>query len=421
MSWALRLRFVGMPWLAGAFTAAALMFASEQLPASADYALAVTSTAVASTALVAPLAASVAAWAAWRLRSAREATGAGVRPAWRIGAGIAGPIVLGAVVSLVATAVVRLALTGLSPLPDAGAVLVATFVVVGLTSAGFAVGTVLNGLVAAPLVMAASYVWLTLPLTMDTMWVRELTGMWLDCCMSDEQLRPSAVGAVVILYSAMTGAAIAVVRWRWVGPGDRNWAFVALGCAVLGAVVPSSMVVGTGPYPSQPRTSALTCTGTAVRVCVWPEHIDALPRLEATVTRVATGLDAIDAARPPMLSEANPASSRKGTGALVLVRGMSDQDMESSVAIAMAPALMPSCEQSLVTHPGGTQLLDDVARAQALVLARAGVADWRDRVGPELAAEVSRLLRRSDRAQGAWLTDVRGRALSCGGDRPDAG
>ena len=212
----------------------------------------------------------------------------------------------------------------------------------------------------------------------------------------------------------MTGTAVAVVRWRWVRPGDRAalaWAGVCVG---VGALVPSVLIVGTGPYPSEPRTDALRCADGVVRTCVWPEHADELARVSAAAAGVASRLDSMSAARPSTLSEANTARSGEGTGGLVVVRGMSDPDLQSSVAVGMSPALPPACEQTLGNRgPAGVQLFADVARAQGLVLARAGVPDWQERIGPDSAAVVTELLRRSDRAQGAWLTSVSQRIRDC--------
>jgi hypothetical protein len=76
--------------------------------------------------------------------------------------------------------------------------------------------------------------------------------------------------------------------------------------------------------------------------------------------------------------------------------------------------LRPACEQSLSSRGlAGVRLFADVARAQGRVLARGGVSGWQERIGPDQAAFVRELLRRSDQAQGAWINSVTRRARDC--------
>lgn len=218
------------------------------------------------------LCAAAAAWEGVRLKRSRL-VGPGAAPArstlsialsqlhtlWGVGAAC----ILWALVC-----VVRLAQGGPGG-PDLRVLALMGLMVCTYTLVGYAVGWLLPAMLAVPVAAIATYLWLTYPVAVEPLWLRQLNGTNLrECCSYKQALRPAALIAPALVAAGLAAAALITlithVWWR------RLVALVPLAAALLIAI---PMVKPLGYNPSQPRpTSALSCSDGTPHVCTWPEQ-----------------------------------------------------------------------------------------------------------------------------------------------------
>lgn len=324
--------------------------------ATVGYRLADTTQAASSMVLIGPILAGLAAvagdrWAAggwplqpWSRRTARVAAGA----LWPFPA-VAGLALL--VVGLIAVPGAQ---------ADARVMGSAWAVVSGLAILGFGVGTRLPAAWAAPAMMVTAYLFFALPLIMEPLWLRQITGMWSGCCAVDQDLDPRASAAVLAVALAFAKAGLLL--------GFTRQSVVATAAmAATGLVVGAALVAKSGPDPAVPRdVRVLVC---ADRLCLWPEHDSARGRAQVAVAAVDRAGKELSLRVPATYSEAEPARY----GGLVADPRASHPMLLLSSTSALLPGYSPECAAHLESTGAQAYPYEVLAVARGVLATRAGL------------------------------------------------
>lgn len=240
-------------------------------------------------AVVTAVLASLAAWEAGRLRAGQVWRTTSVRGRYLVALDSLRPVLLLTAVVDVTMLVVAVVRVGAVPdVTDLVMVLALCTVQVALIVVGFGVGCVVPRVLAVPFVLTVVMLWLTVPPTLGTPWVRYLTGMPSDAPTLTDALDPAVLLAPALLGA---GAALAVVALAVVGRSP----LLRLGIAtavLLGTAVPAQALVADAGYfaPTVPRTWAQTCSGEAPSICVPKELAGSLPTLNSAAKEALPAL-----------------------------------------------------------------------------------------------------------------------------------
>lgn len=153
--------------------------------------------------------------------------------------------------------------------------------IVSLLLFGLGAGLWLRPAFAAPLALVVPFAAMSYPISMNALWVRHLTGLFMDCCSTGSVLAWRAVSGPVLVNLSVALVALVAISVR-LGGHRIKVARSLCGLAAAGTLVVVSIeaVHDVGPFPSAPRSSdELRCRND---VCLWPEE-------EATI-RVANEL-----------------------------------------------------------------------------------------------------------------------------------
>lgn len=362
MPWRAMLRTSPAVWLALPIMALAGLYTFGYSPATTDpYPLAHTSAGAVVLGFVAPICAAISAWESgrlqraglWRLPHARAPLVVAARA-------LLLPVVVGMLAVLTA-AEAQLLGAGLV-WPDLRILGVAAIVIASHALLGFAVGTWLPVVVAAPTVLLVGYLWMALPRAFEPLWVRHLNGSYASCCTLQSDLAPGALLAVALVCAGFVGAAYLLLHRQ-----QAAWQPAAAAAALtVGLVVGAVPIAGLGPDPTVARSEqALVCRGEQPEVCVWPEHTARLPEVLELASQAHDAWRSTGLAVPRTFSE--------GLGADVLSFGFSleagDPDVLHSMAFGMLPPL-PACA-SQIGYPAAGAL----EYVHAWLDASAGMAD----------------------------------------------
>ena len=297
--------------------------------------------------MIAPAAALTGAWEGGRIRRARVTGRAPVRSGLRIAFAHLLPVFAMVAVG-VTTAFAATASTarGAPGFPNPWMVLLCLAVGCSHAVLGYALGLLLPVPVSLPLCLAASYVWTAYVGTVEPLWLRYLTGMYLDdCCALDQVPATGALVAPVVmaLGLAAAGGLLIVVRRR-LAAALGAVAAVAVGFAL--AVWP---VHHLGASPTQTRTGT-RCAGTAPRVCLWPEQQQAADLIRLTVH---TGYARLAAAgvRLPDTVKASDDARQQGALTLLASTNPTRQEITDDLSQAILPADSPLCSED-TPYPG---------------------------------------------------------------------
>ncbi|MBA2556247.1 MAG: hypothetical protein H0V12_02705 [Chloroflexi bacterium] len=293
---------------------------------------------------VAAFCAACAAWEGSRLRRARLWAAPSVRSRVAIVTWCLLPVVLVGLLAIgiaIAVALVRSS----AGLPDPRFIAMTMLDLVALSVAGFATGLLLPIVVAGPLAIVASFIWLAFVPAFEPVWLRHLTGMFRDCCGLADDLAPQAILASSIVNLGIIGAVAVLVA----GPPLRALRVGGVLAALVTVGIAGVILVGGMTYaPVIPRDSALLACrarGT-VTVCTWPEHQARAAEVAEIVGRVRAGWQQAGIDAPAVFTEANPAVAPGGALAFGFNGIMStEDDIINSLATGMLPAF-PDC-------PGG--------------------------------------------------------------------
>lgn len=164
----------------------------------------------------------------------------------------------------------------------------------GATAVGFGLGCALPRFVAVPLCATAFTLWVMIPATLETPWVRYLTGLPTDAATVTDSLAPSATFAPVLVAAGLITAVLAAsAPLRLTGLRA-----LAAACCLAAAAVPARALVADAGYemPTVPRAGAEVCSESSPTICVPKEYEKSLPRLraaagEALPRMAAAGMD----------------------------------------------------------------------------------------------------------------------------------
>ncbi len=331
-------------WLSVPLVLLALIYvATFQSRIRADpYPVAVTSTALATLGFIVPIVAALGAWEGGRLRRSDWWALPHVRSRTAIAALALAPAVVAGVVAASAGMLANLYAVDLL-LPDPRPVAVAVVVVVAHALAGFSLGLAVPVVVAAPVALLTSFVWMVFLRAIEPIWLRHLNGGALElCCGRHEELAPAAVVGAVVVALGLMGASIAfLTRYRF----RRRDVLVPLVPLLVGLVAGSVIVSGLGSQPTVARDqSNLVCAppSSSVTVCVWPEHADRLQEVSSIAEKAAQGWRAVGLRVSPRFAEGLPEATPPGTLAFGFSRESDTNDILSGFAYAMLPT-WPAC------------------------------------------------------------------------------
>jgi hypothetical protein len=321
---------------------------------SNNYGVAATAGATSSMAFLVGFVAMTAAWEAARLRrggiwdaphtrSRLDITIIAVTPS----------IVLGAVF-LVGT-VVAASVYGQAGLPEIRMVVVGFIAICAWSLVGFLAGLRLPMSVSLPSMLLAPFLWFAFVPALPVEWLRQLSGMYRDCCRIGADIAPAALLAGLIM-----NVTIIVVALYVIGAFRRRWSRIAaIAMLVTGFIVSSAFAWNVGPIPEVARDqSALRCsTVSAVELCLWPEHDGPTQVFRPTLNAVIVELARKGLPIPIRWSEELAGSSSGDTLSLDLWKSDPDS-IRWSIAQALAP--WPACSEASDSGFSGSSI--DVLR-----------------------------------------------------------
>ncbi|MEU6807734.1 hypothetical protein ABZ920_01650 [Streptomyces sp. NPDC046831] len=331
----------------------------------------------------APAVAACAAWEGQRIRQSRALQGAPTRTFSGVSLAVLTPtLLLGA---LAVTVSLGLLLPQASGSPDwtVAAILgMELLVVAAHTAIGYVIGLKLPRLLAVPVALVGSFVWMAYPAAMNIFWVRQLNGTNLaECCALNQTAAPRSMAAPALVAIGLLLAARLVTARR---KGVRIWAV-----GVLAAVVPVSAWIAhpLGYSAAKPRpVASRTCTGTQPRVCLWPEQHDFASDVVAWATDAHARLAALGVTTAAELS---PTTSTP-----------TSNDIRSLLASSALPRDIPECAKH--GQWPGSQAFGPLS-AWLTITAGADPQVVASRYAPAEAEVATRILQRPARAQMAWF------------------
>ncbi|MGW3953322.1 DUF7224 domain-containing protein [Streptomyces sp. NPDC004752] len=331
----------------------------------------------------APAVAACGAWEGLRVRQSRALQGAPVRTFSGVSLAVLTPtLVLGVLAVALALGLLLPQAAG-TPGWTAVAVLgLELLVVTAHTAVGYVIGLCLPRLLAVPVALVGSFVWMAYPAAMHVFWVRQLNGTNLaECCGLDQVAAPRSILAPALVSIGLLLAAwLVTVRQR----GLRILAPVVLAVAVT---VSAWIVHPLGYSAAASRSTALrTCSDTQPRVCLWPEQEHATADIVKWATDAHTRLAAAGVTTAPELSPWKPMPAA--------------DDIRSLVAKSALPQETPACA-TYGEWPGG----DAFGPLSAWLTLTAGV-DPQVVASQHLPEEVevaTRVRKRPRQAQLAWF------------------
>ncbi|MFE6485148.1 hypothetical protein ACFVGN_19710 [Streptomyces sp. NPDC057757] len=331
----------------------------------------------------APAVAACGAWEGLRVRQSRALQGAPARTFMGVSlAALTPTFIVGALAVVLAFGLLLSQAEG-NPNRTAAAVLgMELLVVAAHTAVGYVIGLSLPRVLAVPVALVGSFVWMAYPAAMNVFWVRQLNGTNLaECCALDQVAAPRSILAPALVSIGMLVAArLMTLRQR----GLRILAPLVLTVAV---VVSAWIVRPLGYSAAEPRPTALrTCSQTQPRVCLWPEQQDAATDVITSATDAHSRLAALGITTAPELSP------RPSTP--------SSYEIRSLVAGSALPQDIPECAKH-GEWPGN--------RALGPLMIWLAVTAGADRqvvtasYAPDEAAVATRVLERPQQDQRAWF------------------
>ncbi|GAA3084694.1 hypothetical protein GCM10010449_05590 [Streptomyces rectiviolaceus] len=171
--------------------------------------------------------------------------------------------------------------------PDLRVLALLGLLVTTYTLAGYAVGWLLPWMLTVPVVAVAAFLWLSYPVSMEPLWLRQLNGTNLNEGWAYERtldaralIAPGLVAAGLLLAALIVMVARAHVV--------RLTAMLPVTVAIAVAV---PMVMPLEYDPTKARdTSTLSCAGAPIRVCLWPEQSQDTEKFRPWVENAAVRL-----------------------------------------------------------------------------------------------------------------------------------
>jgi hypothetical protein len=209
--------------------------------------------------------------------------------------------------------------------------------------------------VSLPSMLLAPFLWFAFVPALPVEWLRQLSGMYRDCCRIGADIAPAALLAGLIMNVTIIVVAlyaIGALRMRW----SRTAATAVL---VTGVIVSSAFAWNVGPIPEVARDRfALKCgTVGATELCLWPEHDGPSQVFRPTLNKVIVELTREGLPIPSRWSEELAGSSSADTLGLDLWKSDPDS-IRWSIAQGLAP--WPACSEASNSGFSGSSI--DVLR-----------------------------------------------------------
>lgn len=285
--------------------------------------------------------------------------------------------------------------------PHWGVLFTAAWLVVAYSALGFAIGSLLPRIVAAPVALAGVWFWVAYTPAVQPFWLRNVNGnLAASCCTLDTELTkhallaPSVVGA-----SLVVGSLLVVLRPRAV----TTWV-VTPGIVTVAVLVAWSWMADVGADPVRARDGARDCVvRSGTTLCSWPEHAAELEAGADQLGAAASRMRSIGLTVPASLEEG---SKTAGGGWTFNLSGASAEAWVRTLSTSPLSSLPPSCiERNGGLWPAGEHL--PVVTAWLEVVAGASsVRQAADDSGAP-RRELEQVLRRSSSAQVAWYDAMR--------------
>ena len=315
-----------------------------------NYGVAATAGATSSMAFLVGFVAMTAAWEAARLRRGGIWDAPHTRSRLEITITAVTPSILLGAVFLLGT-VVAASLYGQAGLPEIRMVVVGFIAICAWSLVGFLAGLRLPMSVALPSMLLAPFLWFAFVPALPVEWLRQLSGMYRDCCRIGADISPAALLAGLIM-----NVTIIVVALHAIGALHMRWSRTAsTAVLVTGVIVSSAFAWNVGPIPEVARDrSALKCgTVGATELCLWPEHDGPSQVFRPTLNTVIVALARDGLPIPGRWSEELASSSSGDTLSLDLWK--SDPDaVRWSIAQGLAP--WPACSETPESSFSGTSI-----------------------------------------------------------------
>jgi len=319
-----------------------------------NYGVAATAGATSSMAFLVGFVAMTAAWEAARLRRGGIWDAPHTRSRFDITIIAVTPSILLGAVFLLGT-VVAASVYGQAGMPEIRIVAVGFVAICAWSLVGFLAGLRLPMSVSLPSMLLAPFLWFAFVPALPVEWLRQLSGMYRDCCRIGADISPAALLAGLIM-----NVTIIVVALYAIGALRMRWSrIVAIAMLVIGVMVSSAFAWNVGPIPEVARDrSALKCgTVSEVELCLWPEHDGSSQVFRPTLNKVIVELTREGLPIPSRWSEELAGSSSADTLGLDLWKSDPDS-IRWSIAQGLAP--WPACSEASNSGFSGSSI--DVLR-----------------------------------------------------------
>jgi len=315
-----------------------------------NYGVAATAGATSSMAFLVGFVAMTAAWEAARLRRGGIWDAPHTRSRFDITIIAVTPSLLLGAVFLLGT-VVAAAVYGQAGMPEIRIVAVGFVAICAWSLVGFLAGLRLPMSVSLPSMLLAPFLWFAFVPALPVEWLRQLSGMYRDCCRIGADISPAALLAGLIM-----NVTVIVVALYAIGALRMRWSrIVATAMLVIGVMVSSAFAWNVGPIPEVARDrSALKCsTVSAVELCLWPEHDGPTSVFRPTLSALIVELAREGLPIPSRWSEELAGSSSADTLSLDLWKSDPDS-IRWSIAQGLAP--WPACSETPETSFSGISI-----------------------------------------------------------------
>jgi len=319
-----------------------------------NYGVAATAGATSSMAFLVGFVAMTAAWEAARLRRGGMWAAPHTRSRLEITITAVTPSILLGAVFLLGT-VAAASLYGQAGLPEIRMVVVGFIAICAWSLVGFLAGLRLPMSVALPSMLLAPFLWFAFVPALPVEWLRQLSGMYRDCCRIGADISPAALLAGLIM-----NVTIIVVALYAIGALRMRWSrIVATAMLVVGVMISSAFAWNVGPIPEVARDrSALKCSMVgATELCLWPEHDSPTQVFRPTLNTVIVALARDGLPIPGRWSEELASTTTVDTLMLDLWKPDPDE-IRWSIAQGLAP--WPACSEASDSAFSGSSI--DVLR-----------------------------------------------------------
>ncbi|GAA0268537.1 DUF7224 domain-containing protein [Cryptosporangium japonicum] len=276
-------------------------------------------------------------------------------------------------------------------------------------------GVVLSGGPATFALVGFWLVWLLLPGWLGLPVLTQLNGQFAGCCTGEETwYRPAAAASVAVALGLLGGALAAVHQ---AGRPARSVAIAVTVPVVVASVTALLLPDALRGATAGPRRDDTRCFDGDVRICLRPEHVDALAEVGVAMSELERAWAPYGVRMPGTVSEA-------GGPGRVRFRWGPDHDAEL-VRFTLAVNMVPSpsgCYREPLPPVHDRPLVAAVDHVTAWLLLSGGTPRWSadESIGPVLTDpanldEVFDVLDRPDADQAAWYAKELAAIESCGG------